>query len=198
MYQEFLEHYRHPNRVTQVIDYEIVDKISSYSKGFKEFAELLSASSFNQGIYRTHAIADIPKWNNIIYEAFPAYSGKVVVFGYDWLGRHFALDQRRVNDGDMEVLLIEPGTGEALEIPVGIKEFHNVELVQYAADALAESFFRTWSESNERELKHTDCVGYKTPLFLSGKDEIENLEVTDMEVYWSLCGQILSKTNHSN
>jgi hypothetical protein len=32
------------------------------------------------------------------------------------------------------------------------------------------------------------------PLFLSGKDEVENLEVIDLEVYWELTGQALQQT----
>ena len=28
------------------------------------------------------------------------------------------------------------------------------------------------------------------PLFLGGRDEIHNLELVDMDVYWSICGQL--------
>jgi Domain of unknown function (DUF1851) len=38
------------------------------------------------------------------------------------------------------------------------------------------------------------CTGYKVPLFLGGKDPAENLEVIDLEVYWSLSGQLRQGT----
>jgi Domain of unknown function (DUF1851) len=38
------------------------------------------------------------------------------------------------------------------------------------------------------------CVGYQVPLFLGGKDSLENLEITDLDVYWSLSGQLRQGT----
>jgi hypothetical protein len=32
------------------------------------------------------------------------------------------------------------------------------------------------------------------PLFLGGEDNIDNLELTDMEVYWYIIAQLISKT----
>ncbi len=49
------------------------------------------------------------------------------------------------------------------------------------------SFFNEWFEANGNfVLPHNKCVGYKVPLFLNGEDDIENLEVSDMEVYWEI------------
>ncbi len=42
----------------------------------------------------------------------------------------------------------------------------------------------------------TECVGYRKPLFLGGQDVIDNLEISDMEVYWSLCGQLLGRVRN--
>lgn len=39
--------------------------------------------------------------------------------------------------------------------------------------------------------KFTQCVGYKRPLFLGGKDAVENLELSEVEVYWHLMGQLI-------
>ena len=46
---------------------------------------------------------------------------------------------------------------------------------------------------NSDEIGLEDCVGYKIPLFLGGNDEISNLEITDMEIYWGICGQLITK-----
>jgi hypothetical protein len=48
--------------------------------------------------------------------------------------------------------------------------------------------------ANTQPLDHNKCVGYKVPLFLGGEDEISNLDELDMEVYWSIIGQLM---NHS-
>ena len=71
-----------------------------------EFLEYCSGKSFLNGLYRIHDTADIPKWNDIAGRAFPEFAGIIKVFGYDWLGRHFAVDSR-----DNTILLLEPGTG---------------------------------------------------------------------------------------
>ncbi|WP_431278627.1 T6SS immunity protein Tdi1 domain-containing protein [Leifsonia poae] len=44
-------------------------------------------------------------------------------------------------------------------------------------------------------LAFDECVGYEVPLFLGGGDEIDNLQVADMEVYWTLTGQLRVATH---
>ena len=48
----------------------------------------------------------------MIGRAFPEYSNKIQCFGYDWLGRHFALNLGKTNKNMCEVLMFEPGTAE--------------------------------------------------------------------------------------
>ncbi len=38
-----------------------------------------------------------------------------------------------------------------------------------------------------------ECVGYQTPLFLGGVDATTNLEICDVDVYWTLSAQILAQ-----
>lgn len=40
------------------------------------------------------------------------------------------------------------------------------------------------------------CVGLKVPLFLGGTASVDNMEITDMELYWSLRAQLLMGTAH--
>ena len=124
------------------------------------FMDIYGGETFLNGLYRIHNKNDVKKWNEILKRAFPKFKNGIQVFGYDWLGRNFALDTQR----DV-VLIFEPGTGEIL----------NTE------------FFTEWFEANGNfVLPHNKCVGYKVPLFLNGEDDIENLEVSDMEVYWEI------------
>jgi hypothetical protein len=95
-------------------------------------------------------------------------------------------------DGQPQVLLLEPGTGQALEIRLPFPAFHDDELIEYADAALASGFFQAWSAADRQAmpLRRDQCVGYRVPLFLGGQDVVENLELSDVEVYWSICGQL--------
>ena len=118
------------------------------------------------------------------------------VFGFDWLGRAFATVTTRNEQGLPGVALFEPGTGQVLEVPCNVLTFHNEELIDYKDAALAETGHRTWLERGGTAPSNVQCVGYRKPLFLGGVDEIDNMEIVDLEVYWSLLGQILAQVGH--
>lgn len=157
-------------------------KANSKLNSAKEFCDLMNGESFLNGMYRLFKTEDIDKWNHITEQAFPMYKDRFDVFGYDWLGRIFALNKKTET-----VLLFEPGTGEVLDIPASFEDFHNIEIVEYHEDSLASNFFDNWySVCNNYKLKLNECAGYKVPLFLNGDDTVDNLEVSDMEVYWEI------------
>lgn len=164
--------------------------------GYPEFAHRYAGCTFQQGLYRMHDRASASWGQAVLADAFPEMATRLRVFGYDWLGRQFAVDDERVQDGEPLVMLVEPGTGDALEIPETFVGFHERELVDHAEAALASDFFTRWSRSQPSllPLHRRECVGYAVPLFLGGLDDLENLEVVDMEVYWSLCAQLLRGT----
>jgi len=92
------------------------------------------------------------------------------------------------------VLLLEPGTGEALEIPANFQSFHRRQLVENAEAAVALSFYKSWLASGGQVPAYDQCIGYKRPLYLGGVDEVTNLEVGDFDVYWTISAQLLSRT----
>jgi hypothetical protein len=160
-------------------------------RGYTELASRFAGCTFDDGLYRIHDARSGPVAGDEVATAFPDFADRAVPFAFDWLGRQFALDRGRV-EGEPQVLLLEPGTGEALEIPCGFVDFHDGELVEFRDAALAESFFRDWrAAGGAREpLAITTCVGYRVPLFLGGKDRVENLEVIEWAVYWEVLGQL--------
>jgi hypothetical protein len=160
--------------------------------GYSDFASEYAGATFAGGLYRVHDAESGAQALTLIAEAFPEFAARACPFGYDWLGRQFAVDSGRVAGGQPQVLLLEPGTGEALEIPLAFVAFHDEELVEYADAALATGFFDRWSAANSGALplRWDQCVGYRVPLFLGGQDVVENLELSDLEVYWSICGQL--------
>lgn len=166
------------------VGYKEDEKISSIN----EFNKFLNGKSFLDGMYRLFKTDDIEKWTAITEQAFPLYKNRISVFGYDWLGRIFGLNKKTGT-----VLLFEPGTGEVLDIPASFEDFHNIEIVDYHEDSLASNFFKEWFLANDKyKLKYSECAGYKVPLFLNGDDIIENLEVSDMEVYWEIMMPIIN------
>ena len=167
-------------------------------EGYVEFMAEFAGASFCSGLYRVHDERSGPNGLRLICESFPHLAARVAPFGYDWLGRQFAVDLRRRDLGQPQVLLLEPGTGEILEVPVSFVPFHDEELIEFAEAALAKEFFERWAaaKAGELPLRRDQCAGYRVPLFLGGRDAVENLEVIDLDVYWSTCGQLRRGTMH--
>lgn len=171
--------------------------LSSGTVADDELRELLTqygGKSFNKGVYRIIALNDVAYWNDLVLSAFPSFSGRITCFAVDWLGRVFAIDTERLEDMRPGVVMLEPGTADVLEIPCNIESFHESELIQYGEEALAASFFQQWIASGGVPPSFTQCIGYKKLLFLGGSDTVDNLEVSDLDVYWTISSQLIQKT----
>ena len=72
-------------------------------------------------------------------------------------------------------------------------KFLNEEIPLYADACLAKSFFAEWMNNFGKSIVYGRCAGYKVPLFLGGEDSVNNLEDSDMEVYWSVLTQVKSR-----
>lgn len=155
--------------------------------------ERFGGQSFNNGIYRIIAPTSTYYWSEMISVAFPVFSGRITCFAVDWLGRVFAIDKARLEGGGGGVVMFEPGTGEALEVPCNIVSFHESELIDYSEEALAASFYNKWLACGGKTPTIKQCIGYKKPLFLGGRDSVDNLEVSDLDVYWNISAQLIRR-----
>jgi len=149
--------------------------------------------SFENGLYRIIRDTDYDDWKNRVSFTFPQFADRISCFGYDWLGRVFAVDSKRFEQGAPGVVMFEPGTAEVLEIPANIETFHDEELIEYGEAALARDFHEQWLSSGGAKPGYLQCVGYKIPLFLGGADTVENLILSDLDVYWHIMGQLIIK-----
>ena len=147
--------------------------------------------TFEKGLYRVHTPASAAAANRLVSDAFPGLRTRVSCFAFDWLRRQFATDSEGGAWSDHEVVMLEPGTGQVLEVPVPFSRFHDEELVDYTEAALAVSFFELWSAKHPSVLGFDECAGYRIPLFLGGSDDVQNLELSDIDVYWTIVGQLL-------
>ena len=150
----------------------------------------LGGKQFGKGVFNSFSEENVEKWTQIVEDGFPEFKGQFELFGYDWLGRCFAIDLR--DNANEKVLMFEIGTNEVLEIPVGFNDFLNKEIPMYSGACLATDFYGEWLKSNVM-VKYGRCAGYKVPLFLGGEDTTDNLEDSDMEVYWYIISEIKNR-----
>lgn len=168
------------------------------AEGWNQLLGQYGGRSFDGGIYRLHTPETAAAANGGVSQLRPDFTPRAACFGYDWLGRQFAVDLAEPA-GHALVLLVEPGTGEVLEIPASFASFHDEILVDQPEAALAATFFDDWRRSTPTPgpLIFGQCVGYRIPLFLGGGDEVSNLELTDLAMYWEISVQLLSQTREA-
>jgi hypothetical protein len=128
--------------------------------------------------------------SGFIRDGFPELAAVAVPFAIDWIGRVVALDQSRPPG----LLLFEPGSAEAFEIDESFADFFNMDVVDDPDLFLAADLFREWRAAGGEVPGAGHCVGFKVPLFLGGHGTAANLELTDLEVYWSFAAQMRQAT----
>ncbi|EWM17837.1 T6SS immunity protein Tdi1 domain-containing protein [Kutzneria sp. 744] len=147
--------------------------------------------SFNSGLYRVHSESSSRAATAAIQPYLQEAWSDAIAFAFDWLGRNFVVSPSRWSKRNPLVCVVDMGEGRVFEIPASLGDFHNVELVDYANEALAADWFSEWRVTQGGlGLKFEQCVGYRTPLFLGGTDGDDNLEIADIDVYWALTSQI--------
>jgi Domain of unknown function (DUF1851) len=164
--------------------------------GWQELLAAHGGSTFDDGLYRLHEPTTSLRADQIVAEAHPELGNRVRCFGYDWLGRQFAIDLNAPEAAS--VRMIEPGTGEVLVLPASFVTFHDSLLMDYRDAALASAFFESWvaGHRDALPLKADRCVGYRVPLFLGGDDNLGNLEETDLWLYWDISAQLIAQTRN--
>ena len=159
--------------------------------GAKELLEKYEGQSFGNGIYRLFQSTEIENWNEIVLGIFSQFKGCIDCFAIDWLGRVFAWDYSK-----NKVLSLDPGFGEAMIIPCSFVELHNVEFVEYSDESLSSNFYEECIVKYDERAGKEKCFGYKVSPFLGGEDSVENLELVDPEVYWSISTDIYNSVKN--
>jgi len=148
--------------------------------------DVFGGCTFNYGLYRIHSFSSSIHWSLRIGEYFPGYVNKVYPFGFDWMGRQFSIDRTREL-----IFMFDPATMEDFVLHKTINTFHNEDL---SNNLLSSELFNSILTFNKiAELDDESCFGYDIPLFLGGKDDLENYQRQDMEVYWDITNQLYNK-----
>ena len=154
--------------------------------GYVEFAREVAGLPLCGGLLRLVGAREGRLATEFVREGFPEFTGRAVPFAVDWIGRVVAVDQARPPG----LLLIEPGSADAFEIDESFADFFNVDVVDDPDTFLAADLFRDWHAAGGGVPGVGECVGFKVPLFLGGAGAAANLELTDLEVYWSFAAQL--------
>jgi hypothetical protein len=160
-----------------------------------EFARIGACGrSFGRGVFRFHDAESGPIAKGFISAAFPDLMAHVDPLAFDWLGRQFVVsDETSSEVGEPEVMLLNVAsmTREGMVAP---GEFMQALQTPLMLEVLHTDLFDQWrSETGSAGLDFDRCAGLKVPAFLSGTTTLDNLEESDIEVYWSLCSQLWKK-----
>lgn len=157
----------------------------------RELFEGFAGMSFENGLFKIHTIGSFYLWTEMAFEYFKKYKGNSYCFAFDWVGRQYAVNYA---DGRTFILLLDPATAEVFKLDANIESFLSEELDDFKNSHLEIDKFNALSRRTVPNLQFSQCIGFKKFLFLGGKDELDNFEVSDMEVYWELSYQAYCKT----
>lgn len=154
--------------------------------GLAELVTTAAGCSFGDGVLRVFTDGEARRAQSLVNAMFPEWAPRIRPFAQDWLGRQYAIDLHR----NAMVVLLEPGTGDVYDLDETIPELFDEQMVDHPDTFLCLTLFNAWRAVHPERSPAGTCVGFETPLFLGGADAVENLEVIDEEVYWSIHGQL--------
>jgi hypothetical protein len=184
MFTRFFKNTKISNRTVDLKTVQISKKMPDQ---LRVLIEANGGATFDNGLYRLHTFSSSYYWESVICNYIAQYKDRVLPFGFDWMGRQFALDLYETD----RILMFDPATAEDFELNESLEMFHNQSLVDEKFDTLADDKFTEILTNLKLEgIGFEQCIGYKKPLFLGGKDSIDNNELVNLEVYWEIQSQI--------
>lgn len=170
---------------------------ASPSRLYAQFLAQGAAASYGNGLIRFHT-ALLPtlleSWEYVSEQrATPELKNRLFPFATTWHGDVFSFDQGTQRTEPI-VVLLETGTGELLHAADDFDDLLGLFTGEQKEALLVNDFYLSWIGKTREVPPVTKCVGYRQPLFLGGKDELDNLEISDLDVYVHLFGQLYSQS----
>jgi hypothetical protein len=163
------------------------------SKAFASLSELLARfgdALISNGAYGLLTAETAQKLTPVCLEFFPTFRGAVIVFARDWLSNLYGADFSRIQANKPIVVVFDINSGEAFNTHLDIHQFHETVALDDPQMCFDVDLYQEWCQEQAPLTLITRCVGYTIPLALGGADDLTNMAETDLEVYWSLTGQI--------
>lgn len=153
-------------------------------------------ASFGGRLIRFHDAATGPVATENVRTAFGEIVDRIGWVAFDWLGRQFGF---ALADGQVAAPLVAADLGAGQLMTMGTApDFLDGVASGSLADALNQGAFAAFRAHDGFDaLQFTECVGYKHPPFLGGAPTLENLERSDMDVYWTVIGQVLAQVGRA-
>lgn len=163
------------------------------SEEFFDFIGSYVGRTYAFGLYRIHSRKSAIKWTSLLEQYYPEFKDRLLCFGYDWEGNMIA---QRMDDDISTIMIFEIATGDYFEFEQTIRGFHEEDLVEYKEDTIhATKFQLCLSHLSIKNLSRHECIAHRVSLLLGGEDTPVNIEITDLEVLWSLQQQIMDEIN---
>ncbi|MGC3993922.1 MAG: hypothetical protein QM779_07430 [Propionicimonas sp.] len=157
--------------------------------------------SFNEGVLRFHDAQTGPNYRELCFEAFPELAtvdADADVLAFDWHGRQY-VTAAVAGTPDVQVLILDVCAG-TIERLAGVAEFAAVLKLDNMRDFFDGDFYDQWRAAVGRpdgQLGFSDCVEFTVPLYLGGPETVENLQLIDLDVSWTIGAQLRAQTPRS-
>jgi hypothetical protein len=184
MFSTFKSHFEFYSQITNKL-FDIKEIPFKYSELLLD----LGGYSFNKGLYTIHTFESSLKWADLLSKYFPGYKNEILPFAFDWCGRQFCVARK----GYEGIYVFDPSDLQDLFSDENLLDFHNITLVDDSGILINNYFQEALEVLNLNGLNSNQCVCYKLPLFLNGKDDSSNYEIIDTEVYWETQHQIFNQ-----
>lgn len=151
----------------------------------------LSGTTFNNGLLRFHNAKSGALAQQNLHEFFGDQAEILTPFAFDWRGRHFCRSQK---DGQDLAIRTDSAFAEASPL-ISYEEtldylFNSPEAPGFLEQDMMEKAFQRFDMFG---IQFNACIGLKIAAFLGGEEELDNLDPSDMDVYWTINGQIYNQ-----
>ena len=154
----------------------------------------LCGTSVGRGAFRFHQAGTGQQAQALVERAFPALAGSAAVFAVDWRGRQWAVADPRVSGtAAADVVFFDVSAGDVVGVAAPDAFVRGLDS-PVLAEVLSCARYWDWLDQHPgTRLAFDRCLGPRTPLFLGGADDPANWQLSDIDVYWTLVGQLLTR-----
>lgn len=147
-------------------------------------------ASFSRGAFRFHDSVSGPKAATFLNDTFD-FGDKLEPFAFDWLGRQYCVIDASISiSGEQEAVLVDP-FDMSIESLRQKDDFDRFLITPDMLELVEEPLFKQWRAAAKIEsLPFDQCAGAIKSAFLGGERTVDNLELSDIEVYWAVMTQV--------
>ena len=185
-FSEFLSRYK----ITSTIDdndiIQDLHEVKLFPKSLKSIIEIAQGKIYERGLFRIYNFKNILRRTQKGKEYFSSERSDYYCFGCDWTGRQFA-----VNYDNSHIFMLDHSINEFSHLKSTLEIFFCDFLVNMKNDVLlGTEFINIMDHLKIDQLVENQVLGFKVPLFLGGKDQLDNYIISDLDMDWDVSLQI--------